>query len=169
LINRYEGNRCRSRKTKCDGIRPICSSCAGHNHECHYVAEADATPIIAQKRRNEVLQQQCNEQQALLQSLVSVTEGDVLALLSRLREGETAESVISVASSMQRHHRRHRLHESLLPSTSSQSPATVATTSDILRPLSPMSLEPYAASPLVFEPKIDVVPLPPTFTPSWYV
>jgi hypothetical protein len=169
LITRRKGNRCRSRKTKCDGVRPICSSCAGHNHDCHYVAEADATPIIAQKRRNEALQQQCNEQQALLQSLVSVTEGDALALLSRLREGETAESIVSIASNMQRHHRQPRLHESLLPPASFPSPATVATASDTRRPLSPMSFEPYTASPMVFEPKVDVVPLPPTFNPRWYV
>ena len=65
-----------------------------------YVADADATPIVAIKRKNEALQKQCDEHQDLLQSLVSVTEADALILLTRLREGDSAASIVKFAESI---------------------------------------------------------------------
>lgn len=101
-----------------------------------YVADADATPIVAMRRKNEALQTQCDEHQDLLQSLVSVTEGDALILLTRLREGDSAASVISFAESKQQHHRWRGLHnDSLFPSPSpaSNSSMEAATQSDTPR------------------------------------
>lgn len=123
------------------------------------------------RRKNEALQQQCDEHQELLQSLVSVTEANALLLLTRLREGETAESVIKCAENMQRHHRWRGLNESLVPSPSpvNNSPMSVATQLDTRRTLSPVALEAPAVSRIVFEPRIDVVPAPPSLLPRWYV
>jgi hypothetical protein len=139
-----------------------------------YVADADATPIVAIRRKNEALQAQCDEHNDLLQSLVSVTEADALVLLARLREGDSASSVTRFAENMQRHHMWRGLNpEALFPSPSpaSNSPMVMATPSDIPQTLSPVSLEPPAASPsrIVFEPRIDVVPAPPNLLPKWYV
>ena len=137
-----------------------------------YVADADATPIVAIRRKNEALQLQCDDHQDLLQSLVSVTEADALVLLARLREGDSASSVTRFAENMQRHHRWRGLNsESLFPSPSpvSNSPMSMATPSDAPQILSPISLEPPAASRIVFEPRIDVVTAPPNLLPRWYV
>jgi len=137
-----------------------------------YVADADATPIVAIRRKNEALQTQCDEHQDLLQSLVSVTEADTLVLLARLREGDSAASVIRFAEGMQRHHRWRRLNNDALfpsPSTASNSPMEAATQSDTPPTLTPISLEPPIASRMVFEPRIDVVPAPLNLLPRWYV
>ena len=137
-----------------------------------YVADADATPIVAIRRKNEALQAQCDEHNDLLQSLVSVTVSDALVLLTRLREGDSASSVTRFAENMQRHHRWRGLNpETLFPSPSpaSNSPMVMATPSDIPQTLSPVSLEPPVASRIVFEPRIDVVPAPPNLLPRWYV
>lgn len=45
----------------------------------------------------------------------------------------------------------------------------MATPSEAPQILSPISLEPPAASRIVFEPRIDVVPAPPNLLPRWYV
>ena len=137
-----------------------------------YVADADATPIVAIKRKNEALQTQCDEHQDLLQSLVSVREADALVLLTRLREGDSAASGIRFADSMQRHHRWRGLNNDTLfpsPSPASNSPTVVATQSDTAQTLTPVTLEPPVASRIVFEPRIDVVPAPPNLLPRWYV
>jgi hypothetical protein len=105
----------------------------------------------------------------LLQSLVSVTEVDALVLLSRLREGEPPESILSIAANMQRHNGWQRLHESVLMPANCYSPATSVAASDARRPPSPMPLEQPGPARLVFEPKIDVVPRLPSLTPHWYV
>lgn len=137
-----------------------------------YVADADATPIVAIRRKNEALQLQCDDHQDLLQSLVSVTEADALVLLARLREGDSASSVARFAENMQRHHRWRGLNsESLFPSPSpvSNSPMVMATQSDAHQILTPVTLESPAVSRIVFEPRIDVVPAPPNLLPRWYV
>lgn len=137
-----------------------------------YVADADATPIVAIRRKNEAIQLQCDDHQDLLQSLVSVTEADALILLARLREGDSASSVTRSAENMQRHHRWRGLNsESLFPSLSpvSNSPMVMATQSDTHQILTPVIMEPPAVSRIVFEPRIDVVPVPPNLLPPWYV
>ena len=137
-----------------------------------YVADVDATPIVAIRRKNEALQAQCEEHQDLLQSLVSVTEADALILLTRLREGDSAASVIRFAESMKRHHRWRGLNNDALfasPSPVSNSPTVTATQSDALHKLTPVSLEAPVASCMVFEPRIDVVPAPPNLHPRWYI
>lgn len=137
-----------------------------------YVADADATPIIAIKRKNEALQTQCDEHQDLLQSLVSVSEADALILLTRLREGDSAASVVKFAESMQLHHRWRGLNNDALfpsPSTASNSPMGAATQSDTPPTLTPISLEPPIASRMVFEPRVNIVPTPPNLLPRWYV
>lgn len=137
-----------------------------------YVADADATPIVAIRRKNEALQAQCDEHYDLLQSLVSITEADALILLTMLREGDSALSAIRFAKNMQRHHRwRGITPESLFPSPSpaSNSPMVMTTQSDAPQTLTPVTLEPSAAPRIVFEPRIDVVPVPPSLLPGRYV
>jgi len=152
-------NRCRHRKTKCDGARPYCGPCAGSGQDCFYVADADATPIIAQKRRNEVLQQQCNEQLNFLEALVSVSEMDALVLLGRFRSGEEIPSLLVVAAHMPKDHRvpgtfaasRNQQPKPLSPVTAESEP--------LRRNVSPVSLGAPASSSLpVFEPRIDITP-----------
>ena len=162
-----EGDRCRGRKTKCDGIRPTCTTCASQRHDCHYVAEADATPIIAQKRRNEALQQQSSEQLDLLQSLASVAETDALFLLSRFREGDSVASINLLAARMRKIHTSHMPRESPIQSTSLYSPVASEIDPNDRRTLSPVSLGPPVNSRMVFEPRIDVVPAPPKLPPQW--
>ena len=157
---------------RCDGVRPTCFSCEHHGHPCVYVADADATPIIAVRRKNEALQTQCDEHQDLLQSLVSVTEADALVLLTRLREGDSAASVIRFAEGMQKHHRwRGPNNDALFPSPSpaSNSPVEAVTQSATTPAMTSISLEPPIASRMVFEPRIDVVPARPNLLPRWYV
>ncbi|KAM0708114.1 hypothetical protein Q7P35_004763 [Cladosporium inversicolor] len=116
------------------------------------------TTILAIRRKNEALQTQCEEHQDLLQNLVSVTEADALVLLTRLREGDSASSVTRFAENMQRHHRWRGLNsEALFPSPSpvSNSPMVMATQSDTPQTLTPVTLEPPAASRIVFEPRVD--------------
>lgn len=90
-------------------------------------------------------------------------------LLRRLREGESAESIILVAADMQRHHRQQRPHEPLNPSANSYVPAPLATPLDTGQAPGPASGERSASSRVVFEPRIDVVPPPPNLHPRWYV
>jgi hypothetical protein len=134
-----------------------------------YVADADATPIVAIRRKNEALQAQCDEHQDLLQSLVSVTEADALVLLERLREGDSASSVTRLSETMQRHHRWRGLNTEVFPSPSpvSNSPMVMASPFDTHQTLTPVTLEPPAASRIVFEPRIDVMPAPPSLLPRW--
>jgi hypothetical protein len=158
----FQGNRCRHRKTKCDGARPYCGPCAGSGQDCFYVADADATPIIAQKRRNEVLQQRCNEQLGFLEALVSVSEIDALMLLGRFRSGEEIPSLLVVAAHMPKVHKvPGTFSASQNQQPRSWSPVT-AEFEQFRRNVSPVSLGASASSSLpVFEPRIDVNPTHP--------
>ena len=161
---RLQGNRCRGRKTKCDGNRPSCTACAGNGHDCHYAADPDTTPITALKRKNEALQEQSVQQRSLVDAFMSVSEADALTLLRRLRGGEEMESLLATSNSMPKVHLLSAPIEPSRQQASSQSPSYPAPESAELHTNdSPLSLGP----PTFFEPKIDVTPTPPNLLPPW--
>ncbi|KAM0713463.1 hypothetical protein Q7P37_010425 [Cladosporium fusiforme] len=94
-------NRCRTRKSKCDGVRPACSSCVQRGDDCEYTAEPDAFPSVAMKRRYEMLQQQNDEREQLLHHLRTATESDAQEMLQKLRLGEDISSLNLYAQELQ--------------------------------------------------------------------
>lgn len=165
----FQGNRRRHQKTRCDGARPCCRSCAGSGQNCFYVADADATPMTVQKRRNEALQQLCTEQLSFLEALISVSEVDAPMLLGRFRGGEKIPSLLVAATHMPKMHKIQGLFaSSQIQKPSSWSP--VATESGRLRNGSPVSLDASASSSLpVLEPKVNMTLMPQDPFRHWYV
>lgn len=95
------GDRCRGRKTKCDGVRPECRSCVERGEDCNYAAEPDASPTVALRRQLHALQQRTSDQEELVRLLTTVAEPDAQQLLVRLRIGENVTSLVSAGREMQ--------------------------------------------------------------------
>ncbi|KAH4774753.1 hypothetical protein HBI81_041820 [Parastagonospora nodorum] len=67
---------CRSRKTKCDGRRPMCHECVARESPCQYTE----TETAMQKRKHEDLE-------ALFDMFKTLAEPEANALLARIRAG----------------------------------------------------------------------------------
>ncbi|KAJ4865698.1 fungal zn(2)-Cys(6) binuclear cluster domain-containing protein [Trichoderma breve] len=91
---------CRRHKSKCDAVRPQCSLCVARGRDCIYTAEPDESRGSALKRKYSELEknmQQLQQTHASLQGLVDALrfrdQGDVEAVLRRLRQGQDVESI----------------------------------------------------------------------------
>lgn len=59
------------RRSKCDGCRPSCRTCRARTLQCRYSADADATPIVALKRRYYAVCQARADDRAMIDRLRS--------------------------------------------------------------------------------------------------
>lgn len=85
---------------QCDGVRPQCSLCVARGRECTYTAEPNETRGSALKRKYsdleknmQQLQQAHDSLQGLVDALRFRDQGDVEAVLRRLRQGQDVESI----------------------------------------------------------------------------
>lgn len=152
------GDRCRRRKSRCDGVRPKCGSCAPGDLFCNY--RADAPPIIAEKRKNEALQQRCAEQQDLLRALATVSDADALDLLRRLRCGAEIASTLELAGQMQKMYDSRSLMNAFSQDDDRISPLAFATASGsgTSHTDGSASLGAPAPSPMFLEPRVEFKP-----------
>ena len=56
---------CRTRKTKCDGVRPICGQCAYHNNRCTY----EDVKRVRDQKMLDILARRVDRYETLLRSL----------------------------------------------------------------------------------------------------
>lgn len=145
-------------------MRPKCGSCAASDLLCNY--RADAPPIIAEKRKNEALQQRCAEQQDLLRTLATVSDVDALDLLRRMRGGAQVGSMLELAEQMQRmYDSRNCLSPLNQEDGRFGSPLASATESGTPRNDGSASTGASLPSPMFLEPRIDFLPALPGLHP----
>lgn len=77
--------RCRSRKTKCDGVRPACGICRKRSTECEYDHDPDTTPHANLRRKYQHLAEQLKDTTELLEMLRGRPEEEAAVILRRLR------------------------------------------------------------------------------------
>ncbi|KAF5488931.1 Nitrogen assimilation transcription factor nit-4 [Colletotrichum fructicola] len=77
---------CRRRKSKCDGLRPVCSLCAGMGRtKCEYDAGPDVTRFAALKSKHEELQQRVSLFEELFHLLSMRTDSESVEIIRRMR------------------------------------------------------------------------------------
>ncbi|KAF2215381.1 hypothetical protein CERZMDRAFT_94795 [Cercospora zeae-maydis SCOH1-5] len=77
---------CRSKKVKCDAVRPYCGRCRQRGLQCEYdVAEPDVTKLEAAKRRNEEMQDQLSAMRELYRCLATRSEVEAARILHLIR------------------------------------------------------------------------------------
>lgn len=77
---------CRSKKVKCDAVRPFCGRCRQRRLQCEYdVAEPDVTKLEAAKRRNEEMQDQLSAMRELYAALATRSEVEAARILHLIR------------------------------------------------------------------------------------
>ncbi|KAK2047898.1 hypothetical protein LZ31DRAFT_582532 [Colletotrichum somersetense] len=77
---------CRRRKSKCDGMRPVCSLCAGMGRtKCEYDAGPDVTRFAALKTKHEGLQRRLALFEELFRLLSMRSDAESLEIISRMR------------------------------------------------------------------------------------
>ncbi|KAL3446130.1 fungal-specific transcription factor domain-containing protein [Aspergillus insuetus] len=82
---------CRLRKSRCDSIRPQCSSCIELGFECVYRPPATATNIIVQKDYLQALESRVYQ----LENSLSTVRDDLSRLSSRVCQGAGPETISS--------------------------------------------------------------------------
>ncbi|KAI9163565.1 nitrate assimilation regulatory protein nira [Paramyrothecium foliicola] len=97
-------NRCRDKKTMCDGNRPSCNRCSQRNNVCIYdTGDREETRRVARERHLAGLQLQLKQHEDIIQHLRSAPEHDALAIIRRLKSTPDLEAVLSsVRNSMPR-------------------------------------------------------------------
>ncbi|KZL75259.1 nitrogen assimilation transcription factor NIRA [Colletotrichum tofieldiae] len=79
-------NSCRRRKSKCDGLRPACSLCAGKGRTtCEYDAGPDVTRFAALKSKHEELQRRLALLEELFRLLFTRSYGESIEIIRRMR------------------------------------------------------------------------------------
>ncbi|GJC82878.1 nitrogen assimilation transcription factor nit-4 [Colletotrichum liriopes] len=77
---------CRRRKSKCDGMRPVCSLCAGMGRtRCEYDAGPDVTRFAALKSKHEELQRRVALFEELFRLLSMRSEAESIEIIRRMR------------------------------------------------------------------------------------
>ncbi|KAM3416912.1 hypothetical protein BST61_g8500 [Cercospora zeina] len=77
---------CRSKKVKCDAVRPHCGRCRQRGLQCVYdVAEPDVTKLEAAKRRNGEMQDQLSAMRELYACLATRSEVEAARILHLIR------------------------------------------------------------------------------------
>ncbi|KAH9903958.1 nitrate assimilation regulatory protein nirA [Xylariomycetidae sp. FL2044] len=92
---------CRKRKSKCDGRRPICSSCASTGRECLYSTKPSESRAAAHKRKYDQVDRELNDLREshanllrLIHAVRTRSEADAAAIFQRLREGGDTDSIL---------------------------------------------------------------------------
>ncbi|EME40109.1 hypothetical protein DOTSEDRAFT_28026 [Dothistroma septosporum NZE10] len=86
---------CRTRKVKCDGIRPKCSRCQQRGISCDYDTEPDEFRITAFKRRYAELAQSSSTHTALVKLLRERPEEEAYEIVNRIRSDEDVKDIIA--------------------------------------------------------------------------
>jgi hypothetical protein len=76
---------CRKRKSKCDGIRPVCTCCTQKDTDCVYELGPNEKPSQAMKRKNEEMQGELTNLRQLYDFLRLRPEGEAMEILRRIR------------------------------------------------------------------------------------
>lgn len=77
---------CRRKKSKCDGRRPVCSTCASAGlHECDYDGEPDLTRTAALKKKYEQLQHRLQLFEELFHLLSLRSDDESVEIIRRMR------------------------------------------------------------------------------------
>jgi hypothetical protein len=76
---------CRKRKSKCDGVRPICTCCSQKDTDCVYELGPNEKPSQAMKRKNEEMQGELSNLRQLYDFLRLRPEGEAMEILRRIR------------------------------------------------------------------------------------
>ncbi|KAF2206178.1 hypothetical protein CERZMDRAFT_103727 [Cercospora zeae-maydis SCOH1-5] len=85
--------RCRQRKTKCDGERP-CASCAAAGSECAWVTQQNETRRQAVKRKHEEMVQASEPVLRFHHLLTTADHDQAFEMLRRLRAGQSVDSIL---------------------------------------------------------------------------
>ncbi|KAF9701037.1 hypothetical protein EKO04_000295 [Ascochyta lentis] len=85
---------CRTRKTKCNGARPVCWECQKRSTRCDYAAHLTETQGQAVKRRHDALQAQNDAYAELFGLIQTRPDGESLEILRRIKMGANVESVL---------------------------------------------------------------------------
>ncbi|KAK8117899.1 uncharacterized protein PG998_006180 [Apiospora kogelbergensis] len=86
--------RCRSHKTKCDGLRPSCGSCRARTAECTYDDDPNTTPTANLRRQYHHLAEQHQSFHELFEMLRSRPEDEAWVILQRLRSSGNVQSTL---------------------------------------------------------------------------
>ncbi|KAM0282248.1 hypothetical protein ACHAQH_003112 [Verticillium albo-atrum] len=93
---------CRRKRTKCDGRRPVCSTCAATirrpAEECEYDAEPDITRTAALKKKNGELHRRSELLEQLFHLLTLRTEDESVAIIRRMRMTNLDEDLDNLVS-----------------------------------------------------------------------
>ncbi|KAF2021291.1 hypothetical protein BU24DRAFT_18465 [Aaosphaeria arxii CBS 175.79] len=76
---------CRKRKSKCDGIRPICTCCTQKDTECIYELGPNEKPSQAMKRKNEEMQGELSNLRQVYDFLRLRPEQEAMEIFRRIR------------------------------------------------------------------------------------
>ncbi|KAF2840056.1 hypothetical protein M501DRAFT_932018 [Patellaria atrata CBS 101060] len=87
-------DKCRSRKSKCDGSRPVCGKCIQFSTKCVYIAEAGETRGQSIHRANRELQEQLDSYKALFEHLRSGSTDVRVDILAQLTANEPPEEIL---------------------------------------------------------------------------
>ena len=93
---------CRERKSKCDGNRPVCKSCAQRETDCLYELAPGERPSDARKRKNEQHQSELLGLRHLYDSLRSCPEHKALEILHQIRVSPSDTPVLDCLSGLPR-------------------------------------------------------------------
>lgn len=85
---------CRTRKTKCNGERPICSECVKRSSTCYYAARLTETQGQALKRKHDELQRQNDAYAELFNLIKTGPDNESYELLRRIKMGDGIENVL---------------------------------------------------------------------------
>ncbi|KJZ78743.1 hypothetical protein HIM_02134 [Hirsutella minnesotensis 3608] len=97
---------CQTRKSKCDGRRPVCGPCATLKHQCHYTTPEGMSARDARRQRLEESSDTQRNLRAAFAVLRSGNEADAAEILHNIRQAPTLDAAIRIMS------------ESSLPSSS---------------------------------------------------
>ncbi|KAI1813727.1 hypothetical protein GGS20DRAFT_586237 [Poronia punctata] len=87
--------KCRARKVKCDGERPICAACRTRNLQCEYRDSPDATTRADLQRRFVELEKKYHELLELIEMLKNRPEAEAHVILLRLRRSTDIHSTLA--------------------------------------------------------------------------
>ncbi|KAF2169559.1 hypothetical protein M409DRAFT_52093 [Zasmidium cellare ATCC 36951] len=94
---------CRTRKIKCDGVRPVCTSCQKKIKDCVYITEPDELRVTALKRRFVELSNTSSNNEALIRLLRDTADDEAQVILERIRADESISSILTAGDDGRAH------------------------------------------------------------------
>ncbi|KAK4155294.1 hypothetical protein C8A00DRAFT_31914 [Chaetomidium leptoderma] len=86
---------CRRRKTKCDGKRPICSTCTSNGGSCTFLSpNPDESRSSAIKRKYDEAQDRVSNHEELYTLLKTRSQAEATEMLHRIRAGVAVDSIL---------------------------------------------------------------------------